>query len=120
MKDTTLDYADRRGLAAHEESERGAAAPARTEPIARFKAAQQEFIRVAGRADLDPAAKVRTAELRAEMSNIAAEITKSAAQLQAAERAGIGAQMRDFVRRAERERSLSKDQGLEKEDGLER
>jgi hypothetical protein len=54
------------------------------------------------------------------MSNIAAEVTKSAAELRAAECAGIVVQVRDFVRRAELERSLSQGQGLEKEDGLER
>ncbi len=54
------------------------------------------------------------------MSNAAAEIAKSAARLREAERAGIGGQVRDFVRRAERQRSLSKGQGIEKEDGLEK
>jgi hypothetical protein len=120
MKDTTLDYADRRGLEVGANQERASITASDRDPIARFKAAQQDFIRVAGRADLAEAAKTRAAELRAEMSNIAAEIARSAAELQEAERAGIGGQVRDFVRRVERERSLSKGQGLEKEDGLER
>ncbi|MBF6571393.1 MAG: hypothetical protein IVW54_21255 [Candidatus Binataceae bacterium] len=88
--------------------------------IERFNKAQQEFIQATSRAALDPRAKARTTELRAEMSNAAAEIAKSAARLQAAERAGIGAQVRDFVRRAERESGMAKARGIEKGDGLER
>ena len=44
--------------------------------IARFKQAQREFIKVAGRFDLDPAAKVRRAELRHEMKSTAEEISR--------------------------------------------
>ncbi len=120
MKDITLDYADRRGLQAGENQERASRTAADRDPLARFKAAQQEFIRVAGRAHLDAAAKPRTNELRAKMRAAAAEIAKSGEQLRAAERAGIGGQIRNFVRRAERDQSLSKGHGREKEDGPER
>jgi len=54
------------------------------------------------------------------MKSAAAEIAKSPAQLREAERVGIATQVRDFIRRAERQRSLSEGQGIEKEDGLER
>jgi Ti-type conjugative transfer relaxase TraA len=114
IKDTTLDYAKRRGL------ETNADASFDRDPIDRFRKAQQEFILTAGRADLDPVAKARAAEMRAEMKSAAAEIARSAVELRTAERVGIGGQVRDFVRRAERERSLSKGRGLEKEDGPER
>lgn len=119
LKDITLDYADRRGFHAAETEEWPSRTAPDRDPIARFKAAQQEFIRVAGRADLDPAAKARAAELRAEMSSAAAEIARNTTELREAERAGIGAQVRDFVHRAERDRSRSKERGMEKDDGLE-
>jgi Ti-type conjugative transfer relaxase TraA len=118
-KDITLDYADRRGLEVGEAEDRARGAAADRDPITRFKTAQREFIHVAGRADLDPVAKARAAELREEMGRAAAEIAKSAAALREAERAGIGAQVRDLVRRTERERNLSRSQELEKDDGLE-
>ncbi|MGH7814646.1 MAG: Ti-type conjugative transfer relaxase TraA [Candidatus Binataceae bacterium] len=117
MKDTTLDYAERRGL---ETGERGNASVSECDPITRFREAQQEFIRVGGRADLDPAAKARAAKLRAEMSDAAVEISRSASRFQEAERAGIGSQVRDFIRRAEREHGVSAERGIEKEGGLER
>ena len=122
MKDTTLDYAARRGLDARDalNAGRNQAHASDRDPIARFKAAHREFIRVAGQADLDPAAKTRTTELRAEMSGAAAEISKNATQLREAERVGIAAQVRDLVRRAERDQSVIKEPGIEKGEGIER
>jgi hypothetical protein len=122
MKDTTLDYAERRGLDARDaaNARRNEAHASDRDPIARFKAAQREFIRVAGRADFDPAAKTRTIELRAEMSGAAAEISKNATQLREAERVGIAAQVRDLVQRAERDQSVIKEPGIEKGEELER
>src|SRR6266851_3714983 len=88
-KDSTLDYAHRRGLntARAQEQERPAQREqqARTErperkqqeqgrerepetgqgdPVVRFKQAQKEFIQVAGMADFDPKAKARASDLR--------------------------------------------------------
>ena len=121
MKDTTLDYAERRGLeVSHRSAGRDDTNAADRNPIERFKKAQQEFIQATSRADFDPTAKARTTELREEMSNAAAEIAKSAARLQEAERVGIAAQVRDFIRRAERESGMAKARGIEKGDGLER
>jgi Ti-type conjugative transfer relaxase TraA len=121
LKDTTLDYAVRRGLEiSHGSAERGKASVSEPDPITRFRKAQREFILTAGRADLDPGAKARAAELRAEMKSAAEDIAKSPAHCREAENVGVAAQVRDFIRRAERERSLSKGQRLEKEDGLER
>jgi Ti-type conjugative transfer relaxase TraA len=119
MKHTTLDYADRRGLHVGEAEGRASGAAVDRDPIARFKTAQQEFIRVAGRADLEPEAKARAAELRAEMSSAASEIATNAEKLREAERAGIGGQVRDLVHRAKRERSLGKGQELGKDEGRE-
>ena len=121
LKDTTLDYAVRRGLEiSHGSAERGKASVSEPDPITRFRKTQREFIRAAGRADLDPVAKARAAELRAEMKSAAEDIAKSPAHCREAENVGIAAQVQNFIRRAERERSLSKGKGLEKEDGLER
>jgi len=121
MKDTTLDYAERRGLeVSHRSAGRDDTHAADCNPIERFKKAQMEFIQATSRADCDPTAKARTTELRAEMSNAAAEIAKSPAQLQEAERVGIAAQVRDFIRRIERESGLVKARGIEKGDGLEK
>jgi len=121
MKDTTLDYAERRGLeVSHGSAGHHNLRASERDPIERFKKAQQEFIQATSRADFDPTAKARTIELRAEMSNAAAEIAKSAARLQEAERVGIAAQVRDFIRRAERESGLAKARGIEKGDGLEK
>ncbi len=64
------------------------------DPIERFKEAQREFIGVAGRFDLDPAAKVRTGELREEMKGAALEIAKDPARLREAEHAGIASQVK--------------------------
>src|SRR5712692_7855982 len=145
-KDSTLDYAQRRGMEAsraqeaeEEQSmqrqreqtrrpkqetkaqgqERQAEA-AQGDPVARFKQAQKEFIQVAGTADLDPKAKARTAELREEMKRASQEIAKDPARMRAAEREGIAPQVRNFVRQAERERGREKDRGIEKDEGLER
>jgi len=121
MKDTTLDYAERRGLeVSHGRAGHHNLRASERDQIERFKKAQHEFIQAASRADLDAVAKVRAAELRAEMKSAAVEIAKSPAQLREAERVGIVAQVRDFVRSVERQRSLSKGQAIEKEDGMER
>ena len=143
-KDSTLDYAQRRGMEASRAQEAEGARPTRQQerrrpereakaqspereaeaeqgdPISRFKQAQKEFIQVAGLADFDPKAKARSAELREEMKRASQEIAKDPASMRAAEREGIAPQVRNFVRQAERERGREKSHGLEKDDGLER
>ncbi len=113
-KDSTLDYAQRRGLdtaraqstekeppmpqqeqkrrperEAKEASQAREAEAGQGDPVARFKQAQKEFIRVAGMADFDPKAKARSAELRAEMKRASQEIAKDPARMRAAEREGF-------------------------------
>jgi hypothetical protein len=121
MKDTTLDYADRRGLyvlddkAGREEmqsSDRDLNRALQSRPAGIYP-----NCRASGSWSGSQGSRGRVA---CRDENTAAEIASSAVELQKADRAGIGGQVRDFVRRAERERSLSKGQGLEKEDGLER
>jgi hypothetical protein len=90
------------------------------DPVARFKQAQKEFIQVAGMADFDPRAKVRSAELREEMKRASQEIAKNPARMREAEREGFAPQVRNFVRQAERERGREKSRGVEKDEGLER
>ena len=135
-KDTTLDYAERRGLDSARtqgaDKERGvrqqgrapeaqtpAAKQPERDPVERFKEAQREFIGVAGRFDLDPAAKARASELREEMKGAALEIAKDPARMRAAEREGIAPQVKNFVRQAERERGREKG-SLDRDEGLER
>jgi Ti-type conjugative transfer relaxase TraA len=122
LKDTTLDYAARRGL---DRGERGEVTqrsrdPELTHPplqprelVAHFKEVQQEFIKTSGRADIDPAARQRTDQLRAEMKETALEISKTPEGHKEAEKSGIGGQVRDFVRQAEQEKE--RERGLEKE-----
>jgi len=143
-KDSTLDYAQRRGMEASRAQEAEGARPTRQQerrrpereakaqspereaeaeqgdPISRFKQAQKEFIQVAGLADFDPKAKARSAELREEMKRVSQEIAKDPARMRAAEREGIAPQVRNFVRQAERERGQEKGRGVEKDEGLER
>ena len=145
-KDSTLDYAQRRGMEAARaqkaEQERPAERPRQEpkqpererkesgreqkpeagqgDPVARFKQAQKEFIQVAGLADFDPQAKVRSAELRDEMKRASQEIAKDPARMRAAEREGFAPQVKNFVRQAERERGREKGKGAEKDEGLER
>jgi hypothetical protein len=146
-KDSTLDYAQRRGLdtARAQGAERERPAPRqpqeRTErperkqqeqgrerepetgqgdPVARFKQAQKEFIQVAGLADFDPKAKARAGVLREEMKRASQEIAKDPARMSAAEREGFAPQVRNFVRQAERERGREKGRGTERDEGLER
>src|SRR6266851_1598384 len=146
-KDSTLDYAQRRGLAtarpqeaekerpvqrpqqeqkrrpereAKEQGQEGRAEAGQGDPIARFTQAQKEFIQVAGMADFDAKAKVRAGELREEMKRASQAIAKDPARMRAAEREGIAPQVRNFVRQAERERGREKDRGIEKDEGLER
>jgi hypothetical protein len=90
------------------------------DPIERFKEAQREFIRVAGRFDLDPTAKVRADDLREEMKSAAQEIAKHPDRMREAKRAGIGGQVKRLVRQAERERGCKKGKGLDRDEGLER
>jgi hypothetical protein len=118
MKDTTLDYVERRGLEiSHGSAEGDKASVSEPDPI---RKAQREFILTASRVDLDPVAKARAAELRAEMQSAAEDIAKSPAHSREAENAGIAAQVRDYIRRAERESGMAKARGIEKGDGLER
>jgi Ti-type conjugative transfer relaxase TraA len=115
-KDTTLDYAQRRGLErAAQPNERQADRIGQPEvdAIERFKRAQREFIKVAGRFDLDRQAKARAAELRQEMKWAAEEISRSAGLMREAERAGIGGQVRSLNR--ENQRVMSKEKGFEME-----
>jgi Ti-type conjugative transfer relaxase TraA len=143
-KDSTLDYAQRRGLDTaraqgtekeppvqrqqeqrpeREAKERGQAREPEAgqgDPVARFKQAQKEFIQVAGMADFDPKAKARAGELRDEMKRASQEIAKDPARLRAADRDGIAPQVKNFVRQAERERGREKGKGVEKDEGLER
>jgi hypothetical protein len=90
------------------------------DPIERFKEAQREFIGVAGRFDLDPAAKARADDLREEMKSAAQEIAKHPDRMREAERAGIGGQVKSLVRQTERERGREKGKGLDRDEGLER
>ncbi|MGH7779271.1 MAG: Ti-type conjugative transfer relaxase TraA [Candidatus Binataceae bacterium] len=145
-KDSTLDYAQRRGMEAararQAEEERPMqwqreqtrrpkqetraqgqerqAEAAQDDPVARFKQAQKEFIQVAGTADFDPKAKARAAELREEMKRASQEIAKDPVRMRAAEREGIAPQVRNFVRQAERERGRDKGKDLDRDEGLER
>jgi hypothetical protein len=144
-KDSTLDYAQRRGLdtaraqnaereppvqpqqeqkrrPGREQKEQGEERKPEAgqgDPVARFKQAQKEFIQVAGMADFDPTAKARSAELREQMKRASQEIAKDPAPMHEAEREGIAPQVRNFIRQAERERGREKDRGVEKDEGLE-
>jgi Ti-type conjugative transfer relaxase TraA len=121
MKDTTLDYAERRGLEiSHGSAEGDEASVSEHDPITRYGKAEREFILTAGRADLDPVAKARAAELRAEMQSAAEDIAKSPAHSREAENVGIAAQVRDYIRRVERESGMAKAREVEKGKGLER
>jgi hypothetical protein len=74
---------------------------------------QQEFIRAAGRFDLNPEAKARAAELRREMKSAAGEISKNTHLMREAERAGIAGQVKSLDR--DNERGLSMGKGFEME-----
>jgi Ti-type conjugative transfer relaxase TraA len=141
-KDSTLDYAQRRGMEATRTQRAEQERPAQREqqeqkrrpereqkesgrerkpeagegdPIARFKQAQKEFIQVAGMADFDPKAKTRSAELRTEMKQASQEIARDPAHMREAEREGIAPQVRNFVRQAEQERGRDKGRHLGKD-----
>jgi Ti-type conjugative transfer relaxase TraA len=141
-KDSTLDYAQRRGMEAaraqRAEHERPAQGPQQEwtqrpeweakeagkerkpeagqgDPVARFKQAQKEFIQVAGLADFDPKAKARSAELRQEMKQASQEIAQDPARMRAAEREGFAPQVKNFVRQVEQERGREKGRGLGKD-----
>jgi hypothetical protein len=132
LKDSTLDYAQRRGIApagewvrnpeARQRRHHEAASPTPTElgPVERFRKAQQEFIKVAGAFDLDPTAKARAAELRQQMKRNAQEIAKDPALMRHAERAGTASQVKSLVREADRNLGREKGRGVEKDEGLER
>ena len=142
-KDSTLDYAQRRGMEAAraQQAEQERPAPrqqqepkqpereakesgrerkpeAGGDPVARFKQAQKEFIQVAGLADFDPQAKARSAELRDEMKRASQEIAKDPARMRAAEREGFAPQVKNFVRQAERESGREKGRAAGKDEGL--
>jgi hypothetical protein len=146
-KDSTLDYAQRRGMEtaraqgtdqerpaqrsqqertqrperdAKERGQERKPEAGQGDPVARFKQAQKEFIQVAGLADFDPRAKIRSAELRDEMKRASQEIAKDPVRMRAAERDGIAPQVKNFVRQAEQERGREKGKGAEKDEGLER
>jgi Ti-type conjugative transfer relaxase TraA len=133
-KDSTLDYAQRRGIAPADEWVRNPEASQRRQhepasptptalgPVERFRKAQREFIMVAGAFDLDPAAKARAAELREEMKQSAQKISRHSSLMHEAERAGIASQVKSLAAEGERGRSRasSKARGYEKDKGLER
>jgi Ti-type conjugative transfer relaxase TraA len=119
-KDTTLDYAQRRGfddaverMRKATESEPGRGKEQALDPIQRFKAAQREFITAAERFGLDPDAKLRVAEARQQMSSAAEEIAKNVGLMRQAERAGIVGQVKSLIR--ENRHGLSKERGFELE-----
>jgi hypothetical protein len=117
-KDTTLNYAERRALEGaltytrnrHDTDQKTGPDHA---PVARFIRAQRQFSKAAGRFDLDPEAKMRAAEFRQEMKKAAETISRDAALMGEAERAGINGQVKSLAR--EKERGLSKDEGFEPE-----
>jgi hypothetical protein len=82
-------------------------------PIQRFKVAQLEFIKAAGRFGLDSDASLSVAEARQQMSSAAQQISKDAGLMQQAERAGIVQQVKSLTR--ENRRGLSKEKGFELE-----
>jgi Ti-type conjugative transfer relaxase TraA len=117
-KDTTLNYAQRRGLEpiakpGHKPTEQEPSPKKEPDvaPIEHFKQAQREFIKVAGKFDLDRDAKVRGAQLRQAMKSAAEEISRSAGLMREAERVGIAGQVKSLAR--EKESALSKDEGFE-------
>jgi hypothetical protein len=119
-KDTTLDYAQRRGFEVAVEQLRKAPErePAQgmeqtLDPIQRFKVAQRDFIGAAGRFDLDPDAKLRASEARQQMKSAAEEISKNASMMRHAERAGIVDQVKSLT--PDNHRGLSKEKGFEME-----
>lgn len=119
MKDTTPDYAERRGLEAGEmNAGRGDVNAFDRDPITRFKKAQQEFIHVAGIADLDPRAKARADVLCEEMKSASLQIAKDPVRMRAAEGEGIAPQIMNFVRQAERNRGRGRDRGLDRDEGF--
>ena len=119
-KDTTLDYAQRRGfevavepmrkVAEREPVQRNQQA---VDPIQRFQAAQVEFIKAAGRFGLDPDAKQRVAEAGQQMRSAAEEISKDAGLMRQAEGARIVEQVKSLTR--ENRHGLSKERGFELE-----
>ena len=119
-KDTTLDYAQRRGFEAAVEPMRKVAErePVQrkqqaVDPIQQFQAAQVEFIKAAGRFGLDPDAKRRVAEARRKMRSAAEEISKDAGLMRQAEAARIVEQVKSLAR--ENRHGLSKERGFELE-----
>ena len=120
VKDTTLDYAQRRGFEVAAEPMRKATErepvqgkQAAFGPIQRFKVAQLEFIKAAGRFGLDSDASLSVAEARQQMSSAAQQISKDAGLMQQAERAGIVQQVKSLTH--ENRRGLSKEKGFELE-----
>jgi hypothetical protein len=130
-KDSTLDYAQRRGLDAaraqgadkeqaarrnvrsrnRKRSQKRKPEAGQGDAVARFKQAQKEFIQVAGVADFDPKAKTRAGELREKMKRASQEIARDPARMRAAEREGIAPQVRNFVRQAEQESGRGREKG---------
>jgi Ti-type conjugative transfer relaxase TraA len=116
LKDSTLDYAERRGIETgrseaaeqkrqpaprvltNQQDPRAKSAVEQSDPVERFRKAQQEFIRAAGRFDLSPQAKARATELRRDMKSAAGEISKSTSLMLEAERAGIAAEVKSLAR----------------------
>jgi uncharacterized protein YukE len=117
-KDSTLDYAQRRGMDAaraqgadkeqaarrnvrsrnRKRSQKRKPEAGQGDAVARFKQAQKEFIQVAG-------------ELREKMKRASQEIARDPARMRAAEREGIAPQVRNFVRQAEQESGRGREKG---------
>ena len=130
-KDSTLDYATRRGLdlsapiqepgtLRRPDHEVAIEKQPGSDLIERFRDAQQEFIKAAGHFDLDLAAKARAAELREEMKQSAQKISRHSSLMHEAERAGIASQVKSLVREADQNRGREMGEGLKQDAGLER
>ncbi len=131
-KDPTLDYAERgfehAADAQRRQQERVLVPEQRTPAVAKARARSHRALQggaagvigVAGRFDLDPAAKARADDLREEMKSAAQEIAKHPDRMRGAERTGIGGQVKSLIRQAERERGREKGKGLDRDEGLER
>jgi hypothetical protein len=81
--------------------------------IERFERMRRDFIKIAGRVELDPAPKARVAKLRQEMKRAAKDISSSADLMREAARAGIAGQVKSLAR--ENARGRSEEQGFEME-----
>jgi hypothetical protein len=127
--DSTLDYAQRRGMEAPRtqkaEHERPAQRPERErkesgreqkpeagqgDPVARFKRRKRNSFR----SSASPISILHAAELRQEMKQASQEIAHDPARMRAAEREDFAPQVKNFVRQSEPERGREKGKATEK------